>query len=77
MYKLIASARETDGLSIGFDHDRGRRQRELTNNKTQKGKFHFRIMLRDLMRHRFSVLSYVPTMVGIINNMMNTLARKL
>ena len=27
MYKLITSARITDDLSIGFDRDRGRRQR--------------------------------------------------
>ena len=47
-YKLITSARETDGLSIGFDRDRGRRQRELTNNKTQKVKFDLRNMLKDL-----------------------------
>ena len=33
LYKLITSARNTDDLSIGFDRDRGRRQRELTNNK--------------------------------------------
>ena len=33
-------------LSIGFDRDRGRRQRELTNNNTQKGKYHVRIHLK-------------------------------
>ena len=48
MYKLITSARDTEDLSIGFDRDRGRRQRELTNNRTQKGKFYFRIMLKDV-----------------------------
>ena len=48
MYKLITSARDTDDLSIGFDQDRGRRQRELTNNKTQKGKFHYKIRLKDV-----------------------------
>ena len=32
MYKLITSARNTDDLSNGFDSDRGRRQRESTNN---------------------------------------------
>ena len=46
MYKLKRSARNTDNSSIGFDRDRGRRQVELTNNKTQRGKFHIRIMLR-------------------------------
>ena len=48
MYKLITSARDTDDLSIGFDQDRGRRQREFTNNKTQKGKFHLKIRLKDV-----------------------------
>ena len=33
-------------MSIGFDHDRGRRQRELTNNKNINGKNHVRIYLR-------------------------------
>ena len=35
-------------MSIGFDRDRNRRQRELTNNKNQKGKYHVRIMLKDV-----------------------------
>ena len=42
MYKLITSSRGSDDLSIGFDRDRKRNQRKLTNSKTQKGKFHFR-----------------------------------
>ena len=33
-------------MSIGFDRDRNRRQRELTNKKTQKGKYHVRIYLK-------------------------------
>ena len=36
MYKLIKSVREPHDLSIGFDRDRQRRQRELTNNKNKK-----------------------------------------
>ena len=48
MYKLLSSSKGFDDLSIGFDRDRGRRQRELTNNKTQKGKFHVRIYLKDV-----------------------------
>ena len=48
MYKLLTSNRGSDDLSIGFDRDRNRRQRELTNNKTQKGKFHVRIYLKDV-----------------------------
>ena len=35
-------------MSIGFDRDRNRRQRELTNNKTQKGKYHVRLYLKDV-----------------------------
>ena len=48
MYKLITSSKGSDDLSIGFDRDRGRRQRELTNNKTQKGKNHVRIYPKDV-----------------------------
>ena len=49
MYKLITSARNTDDLSIGFDRDRERRKRELTNNKNIKGKYHVTIMLKDFL----------------------------
>ena len=48
MYKLLTSSRGSDDLSIGFDRDRNRRQRELSNNKTQKGKYHVRIYLKDV-----------------------------
>ena len=48
MYKLITSSKGSDDLSIGFDRDRNRRQRELSNNKTQKGKYHVRIYLKDV-----------------------------
>ena len=48
MYKLLSSSKGSDDLSIGFDRDRGRRQRALTNNKTQKGKFHVRFYLKDV-----------------------------
>ena len=48
MYKLITSVRDTDDLSIVFDRDRGRRQRELTNNKKIRGKNHVRIYLKDI-----------------------------
>ena len=49
LYKLITSSKDSGDLSIGFDRDRKRRQRELTNNKNIKGKFHVRIMLRDIL----------------------------
>ena len=48
MYKPITSSRGSDDLSIGFDRDRGRRQRELTNNKNIKGKYQVRIYLKDV-----------------------------
>ena len=48
MYKLLTSSKGSDDLSIGFDRDRIRRQRELTNNKTQKGKYHVRVYLKDV-----------------------------
>ena len=48
MYKLLTSSRGSDDLSIVFDRDGNRRQRELTNIKTQKGKFHVRIYLKDV-----------------------------
>ena len=40
MYKLITSGRGSDELSIGFDRDRGRKQRQLTINENVKGKYH-------------------------------------
>ena len=48
MYKLLTSIRDSDDLSIGFDRDRNRRKRELTNNKKLKGKYHMRIYLKDI-----------------------------
>ena len=48
MYKLLTSSKGSDDFSIGFDRDRNRRQRELTNNKNQKGKYHVRICLKDV-----------------------------
>ena len=48
MYKLLTSSKGSDDLPICFDRDRNRRQRELTNNKTQKGKYHVRIYLKDV-----------------------------
>ena len=39
MFKLITSAKDTNDLCIGFDGDRGRRQREFTNKKLRKVNF--------------------------------------
>ena len=46
MYKLITSAKDSDDLSIVFDQDRNKRQRELTDNKNIKSKLH--VMLKDV-----------------------------
>ena len=35
-------------MSIGFDRDRNRKVRELTNSKNRKGKYHLKIMLKDV-----------------------------
>ena len=48
MYNLISSAKYGNDLSVDFDRSRDRRQQELTSNKKVKGKYHVRIMLRDL-----------------------------
>ena len=70
----LTSARGSVDLSVGFDRDRGRRQRELTNNKTQKGKFHVRIMLIDIFgfaKHQEKGtfgLSYRLTLTRITDN---------
>ena len=48
LYKLISSSGESDDSSIGFDRDRNRRQRELSNNETQKVKYHVRFYLSDV-----------------------------
>ena len=47
MYKLITSSKDSNDLSIGFDHSRNRRD-ELALNKNIKGKYHVKIMLKDV-----------------------------
>ena len=47
-YKLITSARGSDGLSTGFDCSGDRGQLELTNFKNTKGKFHNRTYLKNI-----------------------------
>ena len=46
MYKLTTRNKKTYDLSIGFDRDRGRSQRELNKNQNRGGKNHVRAMLR-------------------------------
>ena len=48
MYKYITSSKGSDDLSIGFDRDRGKIQRELITHKYKKGKYHVRIHLKDV-----------------------------
>ena len=48
MYKLLTSSKDSDDLSIGFDRNRDKRKRELTNNKIDKGIYHIRIYLKDI-----------------------------
>ena len=48
MYKLLTSSRGSDDLSFGFDRDRNRRKRKLTNRKNIKANYHMRIYLKDV-----------------------------
>ena len=48
MYKLITSSKDSNDLSIGFGNSRNRRRDELALNKNIKGKYHVKIMLRDV-----------------------------
>ena len=48
MYKLLTSSKDSDDLSIGFNRNRDKRKRDLTNNKNIKGKYHIRIYLKDI-----------------------------
>ena len=48
MFEVIISARDTDDFSFGFGRDRNRRQRELTENKYQKSKYHLTTLLKNV-----------------------------
>ena len=48
MHKLITSSKDSNDLSIGFDNSRNRRRDELALNKNIKGKYHVKIMLKDV-----------------------------
>ena len=48
MYKLITSSKDSNDLSIGFDHSRNSRKDELALNKNIKAKYHVKIMLKDI-----------------------------
>ena len=48
MYKVIASSKDSNDLSIGFDHSRNTRRDELALNENIKGKYNVKIMLKDV-----------------------------
>ena len=48
MYKLKTSSKDSNNLSISFDNSRNRRRDELALNKNIKGKYHLKIMLKDV-----------------------------
>ena len=48
MYKLITSSKGNEDLPIGFDRSRHRIKDELAQNKNVKGKYHLRIILKDV-----------------------------
>ena len=48
MYKLITSSKDNDDLSTGFGRSRNKRRDELALNKNKQGKYHLRIMLKDV-----------------------------
>ena len=48
MYKLITSSKDSNDLSIGFDLSHNRRRDELALIKNIKGKYHVKIMLKDV-----------------------------
>ena len=48
MYKLINSSKYSADLSIGFDRSSAIRREEMTKNKRVKGKYPFRIMLKNI-----------------------------
>ena len=48
MYKLVTSSKNSNDLSIGFDQSRNRRRDELAANKSVKGKFHLKILRKDV-----------------------------
>ena len=48
IYKIITSSKDSNDFSIGFDRSRNRRKYELAQTKNMKGKYHLRIMLKDV-----------------------------
>ena len=65
MYTEVSGTKGSDELSIGFDRDRVRRQRELTKQKNTKGKYHLRIMFKDV--YAFAEHQEKATYASVIN----------
>ena len=49
MYKLITRAKDDGDPSLGSHRDGNARQRELSNNKNQRGTYHVRFMFKDVL----------------------------
>ena len=64
MYKLITSSKDCHDLSFGFDRSRNRRKDELAQNKNVKGKYHLRIMLKDVFG--FAECQEKPVMASVV-----------
>ena len=47
-YILLTTAKDTDEMFFDFDRDRNRRRDDLTNKDYIKGKYHVRVMLKDV-----------------------------
>ena len=79
MYKLITSNRDGVDLSIGFDRDRGGKQRELTNDKNVKGNYHVRNMLKDVLgfaEHQQKAIYGVGYKLPLTRNVDNAVLNK-
>ena len=64
MYKLLTSQQQVTELVSGFEESEAIRRLELTNNKTEKGKFFVKIKLTDLFGfadHTVGVYCYFET----------------
>ena len=79
MYKLLTSSRGSEDFSIGIDRRRDRRQRELTNNKKIKGKYHVTTYLKDVFgfaEHRETGTSGLGYRITLFRNFDNAVLNK-
>ena len=59
MYKLVTLSRGSDDWFIGFERDRNKKQREITEIKNVNGKHHVRIMLKNFLLLKTTKESYL------------------